>query len=114
MRRFLTREVGHALAKSHAGGHSFHADAQGGMSMIESIAARGLATLAAVFALSGCGSAGDGAMLFEPWIAGPGPRQPAWLAFSNLYDGRGEVPVGAPNFPKLLSQTGAFADVGSL
>jgi uncharacterized repeat protein (TIGR03806 family) len=80
----------------------------------ESRAARGLVGLAGSIALVACGSAGDGELLYEPWIAGPGPRQAAFLAFSSVYDGRGPAPIGAPNFPKLLSQTGAFADVERL
>jgi uncharacterized repeat protein (TIGR03806 family) len=63
---------------------------------------------------SACGSAGDAQVLYEPWMDGPGPRQPAFLAFSDAYDGRGPAPVGAPGFPKLLSQTGAFSDAASL
>jgi len=74
----------------------------------------GLAILAASIALTACGSTGDGAVLFEPWVAGPGPRQPAFLAFSSLYSGVGPAPIGAPDFPKLLSETGAFADVETL
>ncbi len=65
-------------------------------------------------ATSGCGSAGDAQVLYEPWLDGPGPRQPAFLAFSSAYDGRGPAPIGAPDFPKLLSQTGAFSDAASL
>jgi uncharacterized repeat protein (TIGR03806 family) len=61
-----------------------------------------------------CGNAVDARVLFEPWIAGLGPRQPAFLAFSSAYDGAGAAPLGAPEFPKLLSQTGAFADAASL
>jgi uncharacterized repeat protein (TIGR03806 family) len=70
--------------------------------------------LAAIIAMVACGSAGDGEVLYEPWIAGPGPRQPAFLSFPTVYDGRGPAPVGATGFPKLLSQTGAFADIESL
>jgi uncharacterized repeat protein (TIGR03806 family) len=77
-------------------------------------AARGLVILAGAIVVTACGSTGDGTVLFEPWIGGPGPRQPAFLAFSSIYDGRGPAPVGAPGFPKLLSQTGAFADAERL
>ena len=82
--------------------------------MNQSTAARQLGVLAGALVVAACGSTGDGQVLYEPWIGGPGPRQPAFLAFSNLYDGRGDAPVGAPDFPKRLSQTGAFADVASL
>lgn len=61
-----------------------------------------------------CGDAGDARALYAPWVEGPGPQQPAFLAFSAAYDGRGPAPVGAPNFPKLLSQTGAFSDTARL
>lgn len=70
--------------------------------------------VASAIALVACGSAGDGEVLYQPWIAGPGPRQPAFLAFSSIYDGRGPAPIGAPGFPKVLSQAGAFADLDSL
>lgn len=61
-----------------------------------------------------CGSASDAGVLYEPWIPGPGPRQAEFLAFSSTYDGRGPAPVGAPGFPKRLSETGAFADAAAL
>jgi uncharacterized repeat protein (TIGR03806 family) len=77
------------------------------------VVARGC-ELAGLLAAVACGSAGDAGVLYEPWIAGPGPRQPAFLAFSNIYDGRGAAPLGAPGFPKRLSQTGAFADTAAL
>lgn len=73
-----------------------------------------LGVLPGAVLVAACGSAGDGAVLYEPWIAGPGPRQPAFLAFYASFDGRGPAPIGAPGFPKLLSQTGAFADVERL
>jgi uncharacterized repeat protein (TIGR03806 family) len=79
-----------------------------------SSAAQRVAILAGTVAMAACGSAGDGELLYEPWIAGPGPRQPAFLAFPTVYDGRGPAPLGATGFPKLLSQTGAFADVEGL
>jgi uncharacterized repeat protein (TIGR03806 family) len=65
-------------------------------------------------ALAGCGSATDGGVLYEPWVRGPSSRQPAFLAFSSDYDGRGPAPLGAPNFPKRLSDTGAFANTERL
>ena len=61
-----------------------------------------------------CGSSGDVQVLYEPWIESPGPRQPAFLAFSSAYDGRGPAPLGALDFPKRLSDTGAFADLATL
>jgi uncharacterized repeat protein (TIGR03806 family) len=69
---------------------------------------------AGLLALVACGSAGDAGVLYEPWIAGPGPRPAAFLAFSSIYDGRGAAPLGAPGFPKRLSQTEAFADLAAL
>jgi uncharacterized repeat protein (TIGR03806 family) len=77
------------------------------------IVAHGCA-LAGSLAAVACGSAGEAGVLYEPWIAGPGPRQPAFLAFSSTYDGRGSAPLGAPGFPKRLSLTGAFADTAAL
>lgn len=65
-------------------------------------------------ALAACGSTGDGAVLFEPWIEGPGPRRPAFLAFSSRYDGVGPAPVDAPGFPQRLSEAGVFADLARL
>lgn len=82
--------------------------------MNEANARRTIIAVSALAATLACGSAGDGQVLYQPWIGGPGPRQPGFLAFSNQYDGRGELPVGAPDFPWLLSQTGAFADVEAL
>lgn len=70
--------------------------------------------VAGSLAASACGSAGDAQVLYQPWLDGPGTRQPAFLAFSSEYDGRGPAPIGAPGFPKLLSQTGAFSDSASL
>lgn len=67
-----------------------------------------------VVAAVACGSSGDAQVLYEPWVDGPGPRQPAFLAFSGAYDGRGPAPLGADDFPKRLSDTGAFADVATL
>jgi uncharacterized repeat protein (TIGR03806 family) len=67
-----------------------------------------------LFLASACGSTGDAQVLYDPWVADPGPRQPAFLAFSSQYDGVGPAPIGLPNFPKLLSQTGAFADAAEL
>jgi uncharacterized repeat protein (TIGR03806 family) len=67
-----------------------------------------------LLAVAGCGSAGDAAVLYEPWVAGPSSRQPAFLAFSSAYDGVGPAPIGALEFPKRLSDTGAFADVERL
>lgn len=64
--------------------------------------------------VAGCGSAGDAQVLYEPWVDDPGPRQPAFLAFSSAYDGRGPAPLGATDFPKRLSDTGAFADLATL
>lgn len=61
-----------------------------------------------------CGSAVDSGVLYEPWVEGPGPRQPALLAFSSQYTGAGTPPIGAPDFPKLLSLTGAFTDIEAL
>jgi uncharacterized repeat protein (TIGR03806 family) len=57
-----------------------------------------------------CGSPTDATVLYEPWIEGPGLRQPALLAFSSAYDGVGPAPLNDPSFPKRLSDTGAFAD----
>src|SRR5690606_24304627 len=73
-----------------------------------------LSPLTCLIAAAACGGAGDARALYDPWIDGPGPRQPAFLAFSADYDGQGAAPVDAPNFPKLLSQTGAFTDTVEL
>src|SRR5688500_15037455 len=59
-------------------GHSLHEEQQASMGVNGSRATRGLATLAGTVAMAACGSAGDGELLYEPWIAGPGPRQPAF------------------------------------
>jgi uncharacterized repeat protein (TIGR03806 family) len=67
-----------------------------------------------LLAVLACGSSGDAQVLYEPWVDNPGPRQPAFLAFSSVYDGRGPAPLGATGFPKRLSDTGAFADLASL
>jgi uncharacterized repeat protein (TIGR03806 family) len=61
-----------------------------------------------------CGSPGEAQVLYDPWIDDPGPRQPAFLAFSSNYDGRGPAPIGATGFPKVLSATGAFLDAAGL
>lgn len=61
-----------------------------------------------------CGGTVDGGVLYQEWVEGAGPRQPAFLAFSPDYSGEGVGPLGASGFPKLLSLTGAFADVGTL
>jgi uncharacterized repeat protein (TIGR03806 family) len=114
MKRSSTRERGLAPANSSARGHSLHEEPQASMGLNESRPVRGLLILAGAVTMAACGSAGDGSMLYEPWIAGPGPRQPAFLGFPGVYDGRGPAPVGATGFPKLLSQTGAFADTESL
>jgi uncharacterized repeat protein (TIGR03806 family) len=70
--------------------------------------------LLGLLAATACGSAADATLLYEPWIAGPGPRQPALLAFSSPYDGTGPAPLDAPDFPKRLSDTGAFANTERL
>ncbi|HWO11875.1 MAG TPA: hypothetical protein VNN80_20420 [Polyangiaceae bacterium] len=69
---------------------------------------------AAVLLAVACGGSGDAQLLFEPWLEGPGARQPAFLAFSTAYDGGGPAPIAAPGFPQRLSDTGAFADLASL
>jgi len=67
-----------------------------------------------VLLVSACGGTGEAQVLYDQWVADPGARQPAFLAFSNQYDGKGPAPIGLPGFPKLLSQTGAFADAADL
>jgi len=69
---------------------------------------------AGLLVTAGCGSAVDGGVLYEPWVDGPGPRQPAFLAFSAAYDGQGTAPIGTEGFPQRLSDTGAFADAATL
>jgi uncharacterized repeat protein (TIGR03806 family) len=60
-----------------------------------------------------CGSPVDGGVLYEPWVDGPGQRQPAFLAFSEDYVS-GAAPIEAAGFPTLLSLTGVFTDTAKM
>lgn len=65
--------------------------------------------------LLGCGGAGDAQVLYEAWLPSPGPRQPAFLAFPPERDAApSPADTGSTGFPRLLSETGVFIDLGEL
>jgi len=64
---------------------------------------------------SACGSVHDARAVFEPGVGAAGARPPAYLNFPpDAYQAPRADDETQPDFPRLLSQTGAFRDVGRL
>ncbi|MEY2932951.1 MAG: hypothetical protein RL033_3700 [Pseudomonadota bacterium] len=65
--------------------------------------------------VAACGSVDQGQQVFEPGVGDPGERPPAFLKFpaDTVQAPRAESEL-PPDFPRLLSQTGAFEDVASM
>ena len=64
---------------------------------------------------SACGGVDQAQMLYEQGLGSPGPRPQAYLNFPpDVYQAPREGEDNLPTFPRLLSQTGAFANVLAL
>jgi len=73
---------------------------------------RSSAILALLFA---CGGVDDAHRLFAPALTTPGPRPAAFLNFpADSYQAPRPDDASQPDFPRLLSQTGAFRNVAAL
>jgi uncharacterized repeat protein (TIGR03806 family) len=61
-----------------------------------------------------CGSVEDAGAVFQPGVGEAGPRPPPYLNFPPDADQAPRPDDDAPDFPRLLSQTGAFRDLARL
>src|SRR4051812_46038829 len=68
-----------------------------------------------LLAVAACGSVADPDPLFEPGVRMAGPRPAAYLNFpADAVQAPRPDDASQPDFPRLLSQTGAFRNVAEL
>ncbi|MEO8177655.1 MAG: hypothetical protein ABI895_02375 [Deltaproteobacteria bacterium] len=73
------------------------------------------AILALIFGVAACGSLNDPRRLFEPGLGTADPRPAAYLNFpAGTYQAPRLDDESQPDFPRLLSQTGAFRNTAEL
>src|SRR3954468_10543563 len=73
------------------------------------------ALLVFLFAVAACGSVDDPAPLFEPGVGTAGPRPAAYLNFpADAVQAPRPDDASQSDFPRLLSQTGAFRNLAEL